>query len=270
MSYGKKFGQYYFVLIAIIVVTALWTNRDTPLLQCGPGQDAGPCPGVDASTASLDTLLPSDLSSDSPATSLDASNGPGRSHVFIENQTEQPTVAHFAFGADSTIQGWSFCITEPSGCFITVPKHSATELPLSGNYLNVTVSFDAPVGCGVTKAEVNTNNPKWYSIADVSLVDGYSNRVQINFQTNSTSDAAPPADAAILGPPIGRHDNENVLGLFPYGCDICAGRSQPPCGIPVDNSKGCKAGTQYNPTPVCQFQGSVMGGNETIRVQLIP
>lgn len=268
MSYGKKFGQYYFVLIAIIVVTALWTNRDAPLLQCGPGQDAGPCPTIDGSPASHDALVPSDSSFDATVL-LDTSNGPGRSHVFIENQTAQPTVAHFAFGADSTIQGWSFCNTEPSGCFITVPKHSATELPLSGNYLNVTVSFDAPVGCGVTKAEVNTNNPKWYSIADVSLVDGYSNRVQISFQTNSISDAAPPADAAILGPPNGRHDNENVLGLFPYGCDICVARNQPPCGITAGGS-GCKAGTQYNPTPVCQFQGSVMGGGETIRVQLVP
>jgi len=247
MSYGKKFGQYYFVLIVAIIGLTMWSNP--PYTGCTPN-DASP----DAPVAITDAAIPSiPVDAHSPLDAL----GPGHSRFYIENKTNKASVAHFAFGSDSTIQGWPTCTTEPSGCFVNLPRHSSTELPLSGQYLNVTVSFDAPVGCGVTKAEVNTNNPKWYSIADVSLVDGYSNRVQIAF------------DTTILGPPNGKHDNENVLGLFPYGCDICVARNQPPCGIPADGN-GCKAGTQYNPTPVCQYQGSVMGGNETIRVQLVP
>lgn len=264
MSFGKEFGRFCIVTLPTVLLLIFLKT------QCGTKHDAGPYLTIDASPDSPNALITSDSRFDAPASLDTLKGGPGLSRVFIQNKTDKDSVAHFAFGADSTVRGWSFCKTESSGCAAPILKHSSTELPLSGNYLNVTVSFDAPVGCGVTKAEINTNNPKWYSIADVSLVDGYSNRVQISFQTNSISDAAPPADAAILGPPNGHHDNENVLGLFPYGCDICAGRSQPPCDIPLNNGKGCKAGTQYNPKPVCQFQGSVMGGRETIRVQLVP
>ena len=196
--------------------------------------------------------------------SQDDGTGPGRSQIVIENVTGEPTTVHVAFGADSAIKDWPFCGGVPPACTFTLKAYGRRSLPLKGAYLNATISFDAPVGCGVTKAEINTNNPKWYSTIDVSLVDGYSNRIAIVVQPHTGG-----IDAAVLGPPVDSVDgNEWVFGLFPYGCDICVDRQNPPCDIPKGN-KGCKTGTQYKPHVPCQYQGLVMGGDESIRIQLV-
>ena len=104
------------------------------------------------------------------------------------------------------------------------------------------------------------NNPNWFNIADVSLVDGFSNLVAIDVK-DSGGDRT-------LGPPFGPKGNEKVYGLFPLGCDICTARQNPPCGI-KPGGDGCKAGTQYNPNPPCQWQGSVKGGGGAVTVRLL-
>jgi hypothetical protein len=72
----------------------------------------------------------------------------------------------------------------------------------------------------------------------------------------------------LLGPPKGKDGNEKVLGLFPYGCDVCVARVSPPCGIPKGRI-GCKHGTQYKPDVVCQYQGpQKKRGNQKIVVRL--
>jgi hypothetical protein len=73
----------------------------------------------------------------------------------------------------------------------------------------------------------------------------------------------------MAGPPAGASGNESVLGIFPYGCDICVARQAPPCGIPT-GSDGCKTGTQSNPAVPCQLQGAVKGGGGTLAVSLEP
>ena len=175
------------------------------------------------------------------------------------------TSVYFSFGADSKIQAadWaSFCtVTSPLTCNFTMTGSQALPNP-QGKYLNVTLAFGAAVGCGGTKAEINVNNPTWFDILDVSLVDGYSNKIEIDY--------TPPGSttATKLGPPLGKDGNEKVLGVFPYGCDICTARQKPPCGIAAGGT-GCKAGTQYKPDVPCQFQGAVKGGGGTVVVTLL-
>lgn len=177
--------------------------------------------------------------------------------------TTNPTTVYVAFGADSQItqSDWSsFCTGSSLVC--SFPLASRKDLPLSGKYLDATLSFDAPVGCGTTKAELNLNNPAWYDTADVSLVDGFSNKIQISFSGRT------------LGPATGG-DNSKTFGVFPLGCDVCVARQQPPCDIapsPTPGSAGCKSGPdQYHPDVPCQAQGTVKGGGQNaVTVSLLP
>lgn len=186
------------------------------------------------------------------------------STVSIKNDTGKHTVVYLAFGADSVVlpssAGWSFCKGSGLNCTFPLNPDGLRELPLAGQYLNVTISFGQAVTCGVTKAELNVNNPKWYDVMDVSLVDGFSNEVEIE-----TKDSNGPH----VFRPNGPNGNATALGVFPIGCDVCVQRQKPPCGMspgPV-NRDGCKAGTQFNPNPPCQYQGPTMSGGSTVLVR---
>lgn len=181
----------------------------------------------------------------------------GSSTLSITNSTRANTIVYFAFGADSAIVSWKFCpITARLNCQFPLKAGATQTLPLDGKYLNATISFGAPVTCNTTKAELNLNNPAWYDIADVSLVDGYSNKVEIDI------------GSVKLGPPLGATGNEKVYGLFPNGCDICVARQNPPCGM-APGKDGCKKGPdQYHPDVPCQWQGHVMGGGSTVKIYL--
>lgn len=184
-----------------------------------------------------------------------------KSTVSVKNDTDADTIVYVAFGSNSVVlpssAGWSFCAaTSNLTCSFKLQAHTSQDLPLAGQFLNATMAFGAGVGCGSTKAEMTVNNPKWYDVLDVSLVDGFSNKISI------------AVGDTMLGPPVGRDENEKVYGLFPYGCDICVARQSPPCGIPVGKA-GCKGGTQYAPDVPCQFQGPTMGGGSAIVVALL-
>lgn len=187
----------------------------------------------------------------------------GKSTVAVKNDTDSDTTVYVAFGANSVVlpASWSFCAASSNlTCNFKLSAHTSQDLPLSGQLLNATFAFGAGVGCGSTKAEMTVNNPAWYDVADVSLVDGYSNKVSISIGGES--------GGTTLGPPVGRDENEKVFGLFPYGCDICVARQAPPCGIPTGKA-GCKGGTQYKPDVPCQYQGPTMGGGSKIVVSLL-
>src|SRR5262245_12924266 len=95
------------------------------------------------------------------------------------------------------------------------------------------LSFNAQVTCGSTKAEVLVNNPNWFDILDVSVVNGFNEKIQVNLTPTGGSTTQ-------LGPPVGKLGNQKVFGVFPYGCTICAGIKNAPCG---DNGGGeCKSG----------------------------
>lgn len=182
----------------------------------------------------------------------------------VANQTDVPTTVYIAFGSDSVVLpgAWSFCTGSGLNCSFVLGARDTQVLPLGGAYLNATFAFDLPVGCGATKAEFNVNNPKWYATVDISMVDGYSNNLQVDL--DEVGDAGPVR----LGPPLGKAGNEKVVGLFPYGCDICVDRQNPPCGI-SKGADGCKSGGQYNPDVICQYQGATMGGGAPAVLSLV-
>ena len=177
----------------------------------------------------------------------------------VANRSGVATTVYVAFGADSSVVAvdWSdFCDGEVLNCSFSLAKGETQELPLAGRYVNATFSFFQPVTCNTTKAEVNLNNPNWYDISDVSLVDGFNVPVQVQFGVQTLSVLRPTG-------------NEAAFGVYPLGCDICVARQQPSCGY-APGSEGCKAGTQYNPAVPCQAQGSVKGGgNNRVMVELI-
>jgi hypothetical protein len=184
----------------------------------------------------------------------------------VSVRSSSATTVYVAFGADSAITAddWSFC--SGSGLTCSFPLDGVQRLPIEGAHLNATFAFGQPVGCGVTKAEVNVNNPNWYDILDVSLVDGYSNDILIS--VFETGDLSPTP----IGPPKGASGNEHVFGVFPLGCDLCVQRGDPPCGIEPGplHGDGCKLkGTQYDPDPPCQWQGSTKGGDSAVVIELV-
>jgi hypothetical protein len=184
--------------------------------------------------------------------------------VKAKNGTTDSATVHVSFGTDSKVTGddWSFCTGEKDKCSFALGKGDSKPLPTNGKYLNATLAFDKDVGCGTTKAEVNVNNPKWYDILDVSLVDGYNKKIKILATPTGKSEIA-------LGPPDGQTGNDKAFGVFPYGCDICVERQSPPCGI-AKGKFGCKEGTQYDPDVPCQWQGTKMGGGDlAVTVELV-
>jgi len=181
-----------------------------------------------------------------------------RSTVSVVNGSGRPTIVYVAFGANSKVVTWPICSTFPGGvCGFRMDTGATVALPLGGAYLNATLAFDTMPGCNSTKIELNVNNPKWYDIVDISLVDGWNRNVIVT------------AGGKVLGPVLSGAGNEKGYGVFPYGCDLCTERQQPPCGI-QPGGPGCKAGTQYKPDVPCQYQGSALGGGTVITVKLLP
>jgi hypothetical protein len=190
----------------------------------------------------------------------DSAPSKSKTMVVVENATDKQALVFVTFGADSAVRptsGWKFCWPDdgPLLCRFSLASRAKQELPTGGKYLNATVTFDAPATCGSTKGEVNANNPAWYDTADVSLVDGFSNFVVV--VANGTRIV-----------PHGKTGNEKAFGVYPIGCDICVASQQPPCGM-SPGKDGCKAGTQYQPTVPCQYQGPTMGGGGLIQVMLV-
>lgn len=181
--------------------------------------------------------------------------------VSVHNARGSAATVNVAFGADSAITAddWSFCNGSGLVCSFSLGGGKTQALATGGKYLNATIAFNKPVGCGATKAELNINNPSWADTLDVSLVDGYNSKVSIDTEDSGK--------AVVLGPPLGQFGNEKVYGLFPYGCDICVERQAPPCGIPKGKT-GCKAGTQYDPDVICQYQAPVVPTKPPIVVTL--
>jgi hypothetical protein len=186
------------------------------------------------------------------------------STLAIENDDALNVVVYVAFGSDSAVtpSSLSLCrIDAGLTCDFVVKGHSTQEIPIGGRYLNATIAFSEPVGCGATKAELNLNNSGWYDTADVSLVDGFNAPVAIDLY---------PLDAGTavrLGPVTSAEGNEKAYGVFPLGCDICVARQNPPCGMRPGKA-GCKAGpNQYRPDVICQYQGASFGGGERVVVR---
>jgi hypothetical protein len=179
-------------------------------------------------------------------TVLDAASPVG-STLTVHNQTKKDTVVYVAFGANSVVlpASWPFCTASAKlNCSFKLGAELTQEMPLSGQYLNATFAFDASVGCGATKGEMNVNTSNASDTFDISLVDGFSNNMTIQIENG--------ASKKLLGPLNGAKGNERLDGVFPLGCDLCVAQQVRSCSIVPAT---CKAGTQYDPKPPCQYQG---------------
>lgn len=117
----------------------------------------------------------------------------------------------------------------------------------------VSVAFTAtnmPWGaCPTSLAEFNLYSQiggQAQDTIDVSLLNGINTRVAIS----TTSDHSLINMKTAVAP------FNNILGIYPPGCDGCAVSINPPTwpGCPGKQpSSNCQAGTQYNPSPGCQI-----------------
>lgn len=186
--------------------------------------------------------------------------------VTLTNKQSVPTTVSINFGADSQITAddlEGFC-SSPTGsnlnCRLTLTGNESKPLPNpSFKYVNMTLAFNALVGCGATKAEMTLNNPKWHDVLDVSVVDGFNEKIQITITPTGGA-------ATTLGPPKGQLGNQKVFGVFPYGCDLCAAIKGPPCGNA--GKEQCKGGTETKPDVICQYQMNESAG--AVEVILVP
>jgi hypothetical protein len=256
-------AQYLLVGAAVLLLLAL--------LLFGPG--AGLVGVLFGPSASSPGPIVTGSASASPAASDSASKiaatTPG-TEVAVTNATDKDAVVYFAFGSNSVVNAATFSAfcspTTGLVCSFPLKARGSRFLPLAGKYLNATITFNAPVGCGATKAELNVNNPQWYDVMDVSLVDGFSNELLIDIVPPRKPGDAGPADVKLF--PRGKSDNEKAFGVFPFGCDVCVERQNPPCGI-SKGKDGCKGGTQYKPDVPCQYQGPTMNGGGKVDVVLV-
>jgi hypothetical protein len=183
--------------------------------------------------------------------------------VRITNTQSVPARVYINFAADSVLKPTDLPFCEVVGslnCQFTLGVNSSQDIPNpQAKYFNMALSFNAPVTCGSTKAEVLVNNPKWFDVLDVSVVDGFNEKIQMNL--------TPTGGQVIqLGPPVGKLGNQKVFGVFPYACTICAGIKDAPCG---DAGKGeCKLGTESKPDVLCQYQMNEPNG--LVEVLLLP
>lgn len=175
--------------------------------------------------------------------------GGGKATAKVTNASGAAINMHIKFGAAT--KAHPFCGN--ASCVVPIPNGATIDIPTCGKYLNATLAFNAPVGCGATKVELDLNNPKWFDIVDVSLVDGWNIPVEVTASGKKIG----PVDSAI--------DNEKAFGVYPLACDICVERQSPPCGY-APGKEGCKSGTQYKPDVPCQYQGTVKGGGTSVLV----
>jgi len=169
--------------------------------------------------------------------------------VTIINNQSAPATVFTNFGAESVLRpkDLSFCQQQPDNCQFTLGARQSREITNpQKKKLVMSLAFNKPVDCGSTKAEIIVNNPDFCDNADVSVVDGFNERIQIKVDT--------PPNIVLLGPPKGLLGNQQVFGVFPYGCDRCAASVSPQraCGPYPPNQ--CHAGTEHRPDPVCQWQ----------------
>lgn len=184
--------------------------------------------------------------------------------VSISNRQDEPATVYINFGADSALNAENLLFCEGGkarlNCQFTMDAKSSRDIPNPGKkYINMALAFNHAVACGSTKAEVIVNNPKWCDVFDVSVVDGFNEKIQINLKP-------PNGNEVKLGPPVGHFGNQNVFGVFPYGCDLCAGIKGPPCGNA--GKEQCHAGTENNPQPICQYQMDQRDGR--VEILLLP
>jgi hypothetical protein len=151
-----------------------------------------------------------------------ASDGSKTQEDRIVNNQSSAADVFINFASNSVINVTNlggFCDSQSIGslnCHHTLAANKSEDLPNPDfKYVNLALAFNHVVDCGATKAEVIANNPDWYDIMDVSVVDGFNNKIEI--------DAAEHGKMPVkLGPPAGMTGNQQLFGVFPFACTQCA------------------------------------------------
>jgi len=111
--------------------------------------------------------------------------------VRITNRQGTQAQVYINFAADSVLKPADvpFCkVTGQLNCEFTLAANSSRDIPNpQAKYLNMALAFNAQVTCGSTKAEVLVNNPNWFDILDVSVVDGFNEKIQVNLTPTNGS-----------------------------------------------------------------------------------
>ena len=133
----------------------------------------------------------------------------------------------------------------PYACSFTLASGKSQPIPLTKGNFNVAISANILVwsacggGTGLTMAELNLNTQgnDWY---DVSLVNGFNYGVSVQ---PSSGNAITVTSAT---------GNAKNPGVYPLGCDICTGPSNPPTGSGCPGKNYPQEG-HVNTQPPCQF-----------------
>ena len=192
--------------------------------------------------------------------------------VIVKNMTNAIAQVNINFGADSKINKSNLgqlcnqrATTSNLNCGFDLGPKESKEIPNpSFQMMDFSLAFNKLIGCGSTKAELAVNMPGQDAF-DVSVVDGFNEKIAMIFDNGQKQ--------VKLGPPCGVTGNEKGYGVFPYGCDICAGRLSPQkaCGPYPPGNTGCKTGTETNPGIICQYNFKPYGeDNGTITIYLVP
>lgn len=186
-----------------------------------------------------------------------AESGQKQKKVIIKNMQDKTAEVNINFSDISGINKrdlGKLCdkrgTTSNLNCGFDLGPHQSVEIP-NPNFkmLSMALAFNKLVTCGATKAEL-TVNVQGDDVFDVSVVDGFNEKIVMTFDPDRAG-----SKQVKLGPPCGLAGNERVYGVFPYGCDICAGRLTPPkaCGPYPPGNSGCKSGTENKPGVICQY-----------------
>jgi len=166
--------------------------------------------------------------------------------------------------------------------FDLAPSPTGITFPNDKKWYNMSIAFNAPgnvIRCPVTQAEYNVNVSPGGDGFNVSLVNGFNEKIQMTFQPDGKGEILKtdvPVNA--MGTQSG---NQNKLGVFPSGCTICTYRLDPPRRQTDPNcpdynndwTTGCKAGgrdKEKNPDFKCQFNLGSTQNKGILMVTLLP
>lgn len=149
-------------------------------------------------------------------------------------------------------------------CTLTLDANGEKTFPSFDNTcLSGNVTFGGYASCpggafpeGTTTAEFTLNPQDGFEVVDISLVNGYSDKVEISMQGGAEWSDSVETVKQIVSKPLGM--NVGNPGVYPKNCTICTALS----GSPV-----CPG---FSPTPTCQssaicnVQRGTYGGKVTI------
>jgi hypothetical protein len=190
----------------------------------------------------------------------------------IINATDTPVVVWITLGAtpgclqnikqipfitDSTapLQGW-FTL----GANDSTPVYAPAGMGFNGNISFNTPPLNCPTptftqGVNIFEFIINNsfqgaNSQETIEISCVAGVNCFIKSYLSGGNPWNASDSFPDVDSMYNA---GINDNSGLVGVFPYGCDVCTGASKPPACTPPTND------SDKQTLPICTVQRNAVG-----------